>query len=122
MIKRIAWSDEAARGLSRALREPILSIVADEVRRGQSSLYHCVDGSEEAYCVTRIDDNPKEFVVVAFEGVGMVKFGRKFVAAAKAIGAPMRVHTMSPVVARLLRRLGFEFNPRHVEMIVRKAA
>lgn len=108
MIRRIAWCDEAALGLSRALVGPILGIVESEVRAGVSMLWECRDDTHHAYCVTRVDFNPTEFVIVAFEGSGMLTFGPEFVEAARSRGIPARVHTVSPVVARLLRRLKFE--------------
>lgn len=117
VITRIAWCDEAARGLSRALEGPILGIVEAEVRAGVSMLWECRDGDHRAYCVTRVDFNPTEFVIVAFEGTGMHRFGPTFIEAAKVRGIPMRAHTVSPVVARLIRRFGF----KESEFVLRRA-
>lgn len=119
MIEPRQWSEEAERGLSKALPCPIIrSIVADEVRGGVARLWLCHDDTHRAWAVTRIDRNPQELVVVAFEGTGMLTFGPQFVAAAKAGRMPLRAHVTSPIVARLLRRLGLSQS----EMILRSAA
>lgn len=120
MITRIAWCEAASAGLARALQGPILQIVEAEVRRGQSMLWECSDELHHAYCVTRVDNNPIEFVVVAFEGTGMMTFAAPFIEAAKSRGIPMRIHTVSPVVARLVRKLGFDFES--MELVLRRAA
>lgn len=120
--RALRWSDKAAKGLARALDPIVLELIAREVQSGLSTLWHCKSDAHEAFCVTRIDNNPREFVFVAFEGSGVLEFGPKFISAAKSLGLPMRLHTMSPVVARLVRRLGFDYDPQHVEMIIRKVA
>lgn len=117
MIERVAWSPDAERVLSRALAPLIVPIVADEVRRGLSMLWECKEGTHHAYCVTRVDDNPREFVVVAFAGSGLMTFGPHFVAAARSRNIPLRAHTTSPVIVRLVRPLGF----RHAEYVLRAA-
>jgi hypothetical protein len=118
MITRIAWSDAVDRGLARALPEMIRSIVAAECRAGVSQVWECDEGAHHAYVVTRVDANPTEWVMVAFEGSGMHKFAPAFIAAARERGIPMRVHTVSPVIARLLRPLGFQ----QTEYVLRRAA
>lgn len=106
MIKRVAWSPDADRGLARALPDSLLrAIVQGEVERGVSMLWECEDELHHAYCVTRVDTNPTEFVVVAFEGSGMMTFGKEFIAAARSRNIPLRAHVTNPVVERLLRRL-----------------
>lgn len=107
-IQRVPWSDSAAHGLSHALPDPIMPIVEQEVRAGVSMLWECRDDSHHAYCVTRVDANPLELVVVAFEGQGMLVFGPLFVAAAHARGLPIRAHVTQPAVERMLRRLGLQ--------------
>lgn len=119
MIRRITWSDEADRGLSRALPNALIrSIVAAEVQSGTSMLWDCENDTHHAYVVTRVDANPTEFVIVAFEGTGMLTFGPEFVAAARSRGIPLRAHVTNPIVARLLRKLGMRVD----EWVLRAAA
>lgn len=107
MIKLVPWSDEVDAGLKRALPNDLIrNIVAQEVRVGVSQCWRCEEGVHAAYVVTRLDTNPTEWVVVAFEGTGMQRFGQHFVEAAKSRGVTLRAHVTSPVVERLLRRLG----------------
>lgn len=116
-IKQVAWSDAADRGLARALpSSEIRSIVADEVRRGIARLWHCRDGTHEAYAVTRIDLNPTQLVLVAFEGSGMNVFGPWFIARAHAQGIPVRAHVTDPRVERLLR-IGLRFRRSEVVLL-----
>jgi len=106
MITRATWSSESDAGLAKALPCPVLrSIVADEVTRGVSNLWRCTTDQHQAWAVTRLDHNPDELVVVAFEGSGMLTFGPMFVRAAQAANVPLRAHVTSPLVERLLRRL-----------------
>lgn len=117
MITRIEWCEDAERGLARAIDGPILQIIAHEVRAGVSMLWKCEHEQHRAYCVTRVDLNPTEFVIVAFEGTGMHVFAPSFIEAAASRNIPMRAHTVSPVVARLVRRFGF----REAEYVMRRA-
>lgn len=117
MIKLAPWSADAERELARALPPVILSIVQNEVATGISMLWECADGLHHAFCVTRVDSNPREFVVVAFAGSGLMSFGPHFVEAARSRSIPLRAHTVSPVIARLLRRLGL----RTAEYVLRAA-
>lgn len=108
MIHRIEWNDHAANGLRRALTTPVLAIVEREVRSGVSMLWECKTDKHHAYCVTRIDQNPLEWVFVAFEGTGLEMFAKDFIAAADQRRIPIRLHTTSEVLLRLVRRLGFQ--------------
>lgn len=107
MIKIAAWCADAERELARALPPVILQIIATEIARGVSMLWQCDDGVHRAWCVTRVDPDPREFVIVAFAGSGLMSFGPHFIEAARSRGIPLRAHTVSPVIARLCRRLGF---------------
>lgn len=121
-IKQVAWCDAAAAGLARALpSSAILEIVANEVRSGVSRLWHCRDGEHEAYCVTRIDLNPTQLVIVAFEGSGMKVFGPWFVARAHAQGIPVRAHVTDPRVERLLR-IGLRFRRSEIVLLCESEA
>jgi hypothetical protein len=107
MITRAEWSDEADAGLSRALPDAtIRGIVAAEVKRGRSKLWLCKTDAHKAWAVTRLDSDPAEWVVVAFEGSGMMTFGPQFIAIAKANNIPLRAHVTSPLVEKLFSRLG----------------
>lgn len=109
MIRRVPWSEDVERGLSRALPDPVIrSIVAGEVRAGVSRLWECEEGPHRAYVVTRVDTHPTELVIVAFEGSGMHVFAPHFIGAARAYGVPVRAHVTNPVVERLIRRFGFQ--------------
>lgn len=113
------WSDAAGSGLAKALPDALIrSIVQSEVERGIAKLWRCEDEAHSAWVVTRLDANPTEWVIVAFEGTGMHRFGTYFVQAAKMQGVTLRAHVTSPVVERLLRRLGLERS----EVILRKSA
>lgn len=121
MIAQVPWSQEASDGLSRALPNAVIrSIVEAEVIRGQSQLWECKDETHKAFVVTRVDANPVELVVVAFEGSGMQHFGKYFIDAANARGIPLRAHVTNPIVERLLRRLGVK--REYGEVIVRTRA
>lgn len=116
-IKQVEWSDAADRGLARALpNSAVLEIVENEVRSGIARLWHCREGEHEAYCVTRIDLNPTQLVIVAFEGSGMKVFGPWFIARAHAQGIPVRVHVTDPRVERLLR-IGLRFRRSEVVLL-----
>ena len=86
-----------------------------EVEQGISQLWHCSDGVDEAYAVTRLDHNPTEWVICYFEGAGMRKFGAHFVEVARRKGWRLRAHTQRPGVVRLLRPLGLKVT----EMVLR---
>lgn len=108
MIERVNWSGEAEQFLARALNRSVLAIVAAEVSQGVSMLWHCESSEHRAYCVTRVHPNPRELVIVAFAGSGMHTFAPAFLQAARSRGLPLRAHTVSPVVARLVRKFGFQ--------------
>ena len=109
MIRQAQWCDRAAMGLSRALPPQTLHYVGREVCRGISQLWECSSDPDHAWCVTRIDRNPTTLVIVAFEGTGIVRFAPPFIEAARARRLPIRAHTVSRGMARLLeRRLQFQ--------------
>jgi hypothetical protein len=118
MISRIAWCAAAAAGLGEALPAATLAIVAGEVQRGVSMLWDCSTHEHHAYCVTRVDGTPLQLVIVAFQGSGMHVFAPAFIAAAQSRGLAMRAHTVSPIVARLIRKFGFQQR----EFVCRRAA
>ena len=116
MIRQVAWTAPARAGLARALPPATLDFIEAEVRAGISALWECSQAEHHAYCVTRVDQNPTTFVIVAFEGTGMHLFAPSFIAAAESRNLPMRAHTVSPIVARLIRRYGF----RTAEFVCRR--
>lgn len=118
MIERVQWCDEAERAIARALPPVTLALVAEEVRQGVSMLWRCVDSDHRAWCVTRVDENPRELVIVAFAGSGMMSFAPAFITASESRRIPMRAHTVSPVISRLVRRLGFHQS----EFVLRRAS
>ena len=105
MIRQVAWSAEASERLARALPGAVRDIVAREVLTNVAQLWECKDELHQAYVVTRIDVNPLELVVVAYEGSGMMHFGPHFVNWARDRGMPCRAHVTNPLVERLLRKL-----------------
>lgn len=113
-VTRVAWSEAVERGLGKALPdEMIRSIVASECRAGISQVWECSSDAHHAYVVTRLDSNPTEWVIVAFEGSGMHEFGKHFVQAARERGIPLRAHVTNPIVEQLLiRRLKFKTEER----------
>lgn len=108
MIRVIPWNDDAALGLCRALSFAEIPVIQSEVERGIAQLWECSDARHHAYVVTRVDSTPPEWCIVAYEGSGMQTFGPLFIEAARARGMRLRAHTQSPVVERLLRRLGLQ--------------
>jgi hypothetical protein len=104
MIERIPWSTEAETAMSDVAGAACVPYLRSEVCRGVSKLWRCTSGSRVVHLVTRLDHNPTEFVVCYAEGVGMAEHAPAFIAAARKLGAPIRVHTTKPVVARWLRR------------------
>lgn len=118
MIRQVPWTDDVAQRLSRALGGTlVLGLVGEEVKRGISQLWECSDDRHKAYVVTRLDTTPLEWCIVAYEGSGMMHFGPMFISAARTRGVPIRAHVASPVVERLLRKLGM----RRSEVVVRVA-
>lgn len=116
-VNQIAWTSDVDQALARALPNPVIrDIVAAEVRAGVSRLWHCRDELHEAYVVTRVDLNPSQLVVVAFEGSGMRAFGPWFIERAHAAGIPVRAHTVDPRVERLLR-MGLKFKRSEVILL-----
>lgn len=105
MIRQVPWSAEASERLTRALPGAVRDIVAREVLTNVAQLWECTDDHHSAFVVTRIDVNPLELVVVAYEGSGMMHFGPYFLEWARTRGMPCRAHVTSPVVERLLRKL-----------------
>lgn len=115
MIRQVQWSAAAAAGLSRALQGRTLAYVAREVQTGIAQLWRCQSADHEAYCVTRIDENPLTLVIVAFEGSGMLHFAPAFIQAARSRGLRLRAHTMSEQLARVLQR---RLRWKHLEFVV----
>lgn len=116
-ITQVDWSDAADAGLARALpNADIRAIVGNEVRAGVSRLWLCRDGEHEAYMVTRVDLNPTQLVIVAFEGSGMRAFGPWVIERAHAAGIPVRAHVTDPRVERLLR-IGLRFKRSEVILL-----
>jgi hypothetical protein len=115
LIRQEPWTPEAEARMRSPAAGNCITFLRAEVERGISQLWHFKDESDEAYCITRTDLNPRELVVCYFEGSGMRKFGRLVVQSAHAKGIPVRAHTSQPAVARLLRPLGLELD----EMVLR---
>lgn len=116
MITRVSWDESAERAFLRALPDQLIrSIVSDEVRNGISRLWLCKSAEHAAYCVTRLENNPREFVIVAFEGTGMHLFANSFIHAADSQHLAIRAHIANPVMTRLLRKYGFR--PRETILI-----
>jgi hypothetical protein len=108
MIERIPWSREAESAMQNAAGAECLPYLREEVCRGISKLWRCTSGSRVVHLVTRLDHNPTEFVVCYAEGEAMAEHAHAFIAAARKLGAPMRVHTTKRSIARWLRRFGLE--------------
>ena len=118
MIRVIPWSAPMAQKLSRALGSThIVELIGEEVRQGISQLWECSSEKHHAYCVTRLDRNPIEWCIVAFEGSGLMEFGPQFIAAARSRGVPLRAHVADKRVERMVRWLGM----RPTETVLRVA-
>jgi len=118
VIRQVSWSAQASDRLARALPGAVRELVAREVMSGIALLWECTDQYHSAYVVTRIDPNPTELVIVAYEGSGMMHFGPYFLQWARDRGLPVRAHVTNPLVERLLRRLKLYRS----EVILRTAA
>lgn len=108
MIECIPWSEAAEAAMRNAAGADCLPYLRAEVRQGISKLWRCTSGSRTVHMVTRLDRNPTELVVCYAEGTGMDDFAPAFIAAARRLGAPIRVHTTKRSIARWLRRYGLE--------------
>lgn len=116
MIRQVPWSDAAHAQISR-VGEETARLLRAEVERGRSMLWHCQSDKAEAFAVTRVDDNPREFVICAFAGTPGCsgEFLEVFREAAHAQRLSIRVHVISRELARLWCRFGL----RESEWILR---
>jgi len=116
MIRAASWSEAAHAQIARIDAHCAEALRAD-VERGRATLWHCQSEAAEAYAVTRVDDNPREFVVCAFAGTpgASGEFVTVFRDAAHAQGLSIRVHVTSRELARLWSRFGL----RESEWILR---
>jgi hypothetical protein len=122
MIKQIPWSAAAESHMRHEAAGQCIPYLRAEVEAGVAKLWHCKDDVSEAYMVTRFDRNPDELVVCYFEGQGMQKFCGQFVNEAHARGITVRAHTTQPLVARLVRRIGFTQSEFVLRAAPRKSA
>lgn len=77
------------------------------MRGGIAQLWECTSGADVLHVVTRLDENPREWVFCYARGTGITKFAPHFLAVADAKRWPVRVHTTSPALVRMARRFGF---------------
>lgn len=106
-IENAPWSDAAEAALTDEASRSCLAHLKLEVQQGISTLWRCRSAAGELWLITRLDKNPTEWVMCLAVGRGLAQVAPQFIRAARDRGWPMRVHTESPAVARLLRRYGF---------------
>ena len=104
LIERIPWSEDAEAHMRNEAGRHCLPFLRAEVIRGRSKLWRCTDGPSLAHVVTRLDANPLELVIAYAEGRDMHKFAPWFIDSAHTRGIPLRIHTDSSAMARLLRQ------------------
>jgi len=106
-VKRIAWSDQAAKKLDAAL-SGAASQIQHEVESGISELWLIDNGS---YLVTRLENNhdkTQELVFVAGAGKNSLEIILYFKNIAKKMGVQtMRLHSSHKGMARLIKPAGF---------------
>ncbi len=117
VINEIPWTDEITSRLQCEASRRCLPWLEREVRAGIAQLWECTAGRARLYVITRLDDNPREWVWCLAVGTGLAHFAPRFLAAAERKGWPIRFHTTSPAVARIARRHGFTAPP---ELVLRK--
>ena len=108
MITRKPWTDDMAGKLTHPAGAACMPYLEREVRAGIAKLWHCQDGADEAWIISRLDSNPAELVICYAEGRGLHRFAPEFIAAARAAGVPLRMHTTNEFMVRLARRWGFQ--------------
>jgi hypothetical protein len=115
-IREVPWTPEITKRLDHAAARACLSWLEREVRGGLSQLWECRAGDQLLHVVTRLDENPREWVICYVRGQGVATFGPHFCRIADAKRWPMRVHTTSRALVRMFRRLGF----RESEFVLRR--
>lgn len=114
MMQLVAWSDDAARGLSRALiSSDSFDAIADaraRVEAGSMQLW-CVNGHSFALTESMIEDGRRITIVWCYEGREYHRFTEHFKRVAKANQIDViRFETGQRAILRMLRR----YNPHPV--------
>lgn len=105
LIEVIAWTPELARVFNDPAGRSCVPYLLNEVRQGIAQAWRCSDGLDELHVITRLDRNPTEWVLCYGQGRGVRKFVPLFIAVARRKGWPVRLHTQSPALVRLTRRI-----------------
>ena len=117
MIRLEPWSDFAERAIER-IEGACTVDIRREVQEGRSQLWHCIDGRNQGYVVTRLEqrESGREWVLVAGVGKGFHLFVQFFMRAAEAAGVPLRAHVNRKGMVRMYEHVGFRVS----EYVVRK--
>jgi hypothetical protein len=106
VFTKIAWSDQVAGKLRKALGEDE-PIIAEEVKRGVSECWN-IEGCGLMVTRLEIDQDRKTLVIVAGQGKNAGLVWDKVPAIAKANGANwIRVHSKRPGMVRILEPRGY---------------
>ena len=119
-LKKLAWSDEAEKGLAVALGEKLFD-VAEQVISGRCELWS-VGG--HGYVVTRFEINHEYKALVLIAGQGWAEDGAGYLASVKAfcnvaanIGADrVETETHRPAIGRMIKSIGFKEVQRKYEL------
>jgi len=104
VVQHFSWSPFLASGLAFAVGDDEAEI-AKQVNQGIAQAYSFDDA--RAFCVLRMDSS--EFVVVCFEGEGLVDYCHLLIESARAARAKtIRFHTKNKAVGRMVREFGVE--------------
>lgn len=105
MFERVAWSEEAERGLDETFREAGADPVRELIDSGQAELWRINRG--ESWMVTRLEGN--ELNVICLQGRDIHPIAEQVIAHARSQGIDsVRFHTLWRGLGRMLERHGFE--------------
>jgi len=81
-----------------------------ECEAGIAEIWRLKDNAHCLHVITRLDQNPTEWVIAWARGTGSQKFGPMLIEHAKRKGWPIRVHVGSLSKVRLFKRVGFRID------------
>jgi hypothetical protein len=106
-IREVPWTDDTTKLLAHPAARACLSWLEREVRGRVAQLWECRAGGKLAHVVTRLDENPREWVICYARGSGLALFMPAFLRVADAKRWPVRIHCESRGMVRMCERYGF---------------
>lgn len=113
VVKR-EWSTALRDSLTCPASRNCLGYLQAEVQAGTIDVWQVSDESDTLFVLTRYEQDCNDWVICLAVGTGLAKFAPLFLRVAERRGWNMRMHTVSPAVARLCRRVGFRDDPELV--------